>query len=87
MKLIKLPSSDPAVLALQVSLCEQVLSVLDIVEPGITSRRGDILRVTQNYFKTFYKKKLYIFKMKIFIVKCLPHTLDSRLGPDNLWRI
>ena len=51
MKLIKLPSSDPAVLALQVSLCEQVLSVLDIVEPGITSRRGDILRVRREILR------------------------------------
>ena len=47
MKLVLLGSSDPAVVALQVSLCEEILALLDIVEPGLTRRRAEILRVSK----------------------------------------
>ena len=45
MKLVMLGSSDPAVVTLQVSLCGEILALLDIVEPGLTRRRAEILRV------------------------------------------
>ena len=45
MKLVLLASNDPAVVALQVSLAEEILALLDIVEPGLTKRRAEILRV------------------------------------------
>ena len=37
--------SEPEMMLKQVSLCEEIISVLDIVEPGITRRRGQVLRV------------------------------------------
>ena len=46
MKLVMLGSSDPAVVTLQVSLCGEILALLDIVEPGLTRRRAEILRVS-----------------------------------------
>ena len=46
MKLVMLGSSDPAVVTLQVSLCQEILALLDIVEPGLTRRRAEILRVS-----------------------------------------
>ena len=47
MKLVMLGSSDPAVVTLQVSLGQEILALLDIVEPGLTRRRAEILRVSQ----------------------------------------
>ena len=46
MKFVMLASSEPDVLAMQTSLCQEILSVLDLVEPGLTRRRGEILRVS-----------------------------------------
>ena len=36
---------EPEMMLRQVSLCEEILSILNIVEPGITRRRGQVLRV------------------------------------------
>ena len=46
MKFVMLASSEPAVVQLQVSLCEEILALLDIVEPGLTRRRAEIVRVS-----------------------------------------
>ena len=47
LRLVMLPDTpaEPAAMARQLQLCEEVLAVLDTVEPGLTRRRGQVLRV------------------------------------------
>ena len=46
MKFVMLPNiTDEKTLSQQVYLAREILSVLDIVEPGLTRRRGQVLRV------------------------------------------